>query len=117
MTRVFHPIAAATAAAAVPSWAWAQGGAPDPDRYWYGPQMMWGGGYGMIFGPIFMILVLVAVIATVVLIVRWAGGPWQPPALPHHAPGRQPLDILKERFARGEIDKAEFDERRRVLGE
>jgi len=27
------------------------------------------------------------------------------------------LDILRERFARGEIDKAEFDERRRVLEE
>ena len=25
------------------------------------------------------------------------------------------LDILRERFARGEIDRAEFDERRRVL--
>jgi putative membrane protein len=37
---------------------------------------------------------------------------------PHHAPpGRTPIDILKERFARGEIDKDEFEERRRVLGD
>jgi len=34
-----------------------------------------------------------------------------------HRRGRTPLDILRERFARGEIDKDEFEERRRVLGE
>jgi putative membrane protein len=32
-------------------------------------------------------------------------------------PADKALDILRERFARGEIDKAEFDERRRVLEE
>ncbi len=118
MAKFFQAVAAGTGAAiAVPGWALAQG-SPDPDRYWYGPHMMWGGGYGMIFGPIVMILVLVAIIAAVVLIVRWLGGPWQHPATPHYAsPARPSLDILKERFARGEIDKEEYEERRRVLGD
>ena len=81
--------------------------------------MMWGWGwYGMIFGPLFMILVLVAAIAAVVLLVRWFGGPWHGAMPPYQPPpSRTPLDILKERFARGEIDKEDFEERRRVLGD
>ncbi|MCA1407214.1 SHOCT domain-containing protein [Sinorhizobium alkalisoli] len=92
----------------------------DAERYAYGPGMMgWGGGWMMmIFGPLFMILFLAVLIAAVVFLSRWAGGPWQGSATPHATPsGRTPLDILKERFARGEIDKEEFEERRRVLGE
>ena len=90
-----------------------------PEPYSWGPDMMWGGGwYGTIFGPLFMILVLAVVIAAAVLIVRSLGGPWQGMAPPHYPPpGRTLLDILKERFARGEIDKNEFEDRRRVLGE
>lgn len=72
----------------------------------------------MILGPLFMILVLAVLVAAVVLLVRWVGGPWQGTLPPHHTPAsRTAIDILKERFARGEIDKDEFEERRRVLGE
>jgi putative membrane protein len=78
----------------------------------YGPHM-WGGGWGMLFGPLTMILLIAAVVAVVVLLARWLsgtrrGGYGSPP-------GKTPLDILQERFARGEIDKEEFEERRRVL--
>ncbi|MEX3007552.1 SHOCT domain-containing protein [Hoeflea sp. TYP-13] len=92
--------------------------AQQTDRYDFGPHMMgWGGGwFGMIFGPIFMILVLAVVIAVAVLIVRWIGGPWQS-SHGTHQPMRTPLDILKERYARGEIDKEEYEERRRVIGD
>jgi len=92
--------------------------AGDPDRYGWGSHMMgWGGGWpGMIFGPLFMILVLALVIAVAVLLVRWLGGSPRT-GTPHRPPARTPLDILKERFARGEIDRQEFEERRRILGE
>jgi putative membrane protein len=112
-------VAAVSAAAVlVPALSWAQTPA-EPDRYLYGPHMMWGGGwYSMIFGPLFMILVLVAVIAGFGLVGRWFGTPWYGAQPPHHAPPAQtPLDILRERFARGEIDKDEFEERRRLLSE
>jgi putative membrane protein len=104
----------------LPGAVWAQ--APsDAERYYgWGPHMMgWGGGwYAMIFGPLFMIFFLAVLVALAVILARWLGGPWPGTYPPHHLPpARTPLDILKERFARGEIDKAEFEDRRRVLGE
>ena len=85
------------------------------ERYGYGPGMMGDGGYGMFFGPMFMILSLVAVIAAIVLLVQWlGGGSWQGAQKPT---GPAPLDILKARFARGEIDQKEFESRRKVLAE
>ena len=118
MQKVLVPMFVAAGAVLAPSALWAQASS-DAERYAWGPHMMWwGGGWAMIFGPLFMILFLAVLIAAVVFLARWVGGPWQTTALPHHTPpGRTPLDILKERFARGEIDKDEFEERRRVLGE
>jgi putative membrane protein len=43
---------------------------------------------------------------------RHAPPPFTPPA----PPADPALQILRERFARGEIDQAEFEERRRALG-
>ena len=116
MTRILGLIAGGFTAAQVftPDWAQAQA-QPTTESYGYGPGMMWGNGewYGMFFGPLFMVLTLVVVVAAIVVLVRWLDG-----APPRQAPGGlAPLDILKERFAKGEIDKEEFAERCRVLGE
>lgn len=74
------------------------------------------GGFGFGFGGIFMILWWVIIIAGVVALVRWlgtsgfgAGG--------HGGSSRQPLDILKERYARGEINEQEFQKIKRDLTE
>ena len=83
---------------------------------YYGPHMMWGGYYGMFFGPLMMIVFIAIIVGLVVLIVRWLGTGQT--STQHSArSAAEPLDILRERFARGEIDKEEFEERRRVLGE
>ena len=78
----------------------------------YGPHMWGYGWHGGFMGPFLMIVFLVVLIVAVVLVVRWLGGSVQSASAP---PGKTPLDILKERFARGEIDKTEFEERRSVL--
>ena len=78
---------------------------------------MWHGGWGgMIFGPLMMILVVAAIVVLVVVALRWLGSTGHGTA-PQAPPGKTPLDILQERFARGEIDREEFEERRGVLGD
>lgn len=80
----------------------------------YNPGMMWGEGHGWFMGPFMMVLFLILAVVAIVLIVRWLGGHG------HDARGGgqgedMALAVLRERFARGEIDAEEFEARRRVL--
>ena len=104
MRRLIRSTPAAALLGAIPAV-----GAAQP-YYWRHQMMADGGWLAMIFGSIFMLVPLALLIAAVVFVMRWGGsgravGP----------PQTTPLDILKERFARGEIDKTEYEERRRVL--
>lgn len=84
---------------------------PYDGDYWY-PMWVWG---HMIFGGLMMIVFWGSIVVLIVLLVRWLGGASHsgrgaPP------PSRQaPLEILQERFAKGDIDKDEYEERRKLL--
>jgi putative membrane protein len=80
----------------------------------------WGGygRWGMGFGLLFMILFWAPIILGIVALVRWlvresqAGRQQDGRALPRD---KTPLEIVQERYARGEIDRAEFEQKRQDL--
>jgi putative membrane protein len=91
-----------------------------------GDEMMWDGwgmGGGMIWGWLFLVLLLAGVVLLVVVVVRLLGSGTRRDAGP--GPSRHPegggvgneraRQILAERYARGEIDGAEYDERLKRL--
>ncbi|MEI8230401.1 MAG: SHOCT domain-containing protein [Candidatus Peregrinibacteria bacterium] len=67
-------------------------------------------GYGF-FGPVMMILWWLIIIGLIIILIRWLRGSHTGTFAKHsHA-----LTILRERYAKGEIDKKEFDESRKDL--
>jgi putative membrane protein len=71
------------------------------------------------------IVLLFAAVAVVVVFIRWlirnsntprVGGPLASSGWPAAKPEDTALALLRERFARGEIDADEFEQRRRTLG-
>ena len=72
--------------------------------------------YGMVFGPIIMIIWLVVLVVVAAAVIRWLQGGTAGP-LPFVGNRKRALDILEERFAKGEIDKDEFQEKKRLLSD
>ncbi len=76
--------------------------------------MMYDWGYGNnsydVWGFIFMLLMMVVVVLGVILAIRYLGREWH-----RGSQSETALDILKQRYAKGEIDKKEFEEKRKDL--
>jgi len=87
--------------------------------YDHGHDMMWGsnqwGGFGMVLGPIFMILIVVGIVAGIIYLLRLFG--MSGPAVGSHVVHDRALALLKERYAKGEIDSTEFTERKKLLSD
>lgn len=87
----------------------------------YGYNPGWGmmggwGGYGYGYGLVHLaisVVILIAVAAFVVWLVRLVVGPSMHTAPPRRSPG---LDVLEERYARGEVDREEFLQKKRDMG-
>jgi putative membrane protein len=86
-----------------------------PHRYGMDPWM-WGWGFSM--GGLFLIVMAafwVAVILAIIFLIRWLVT-----SVSHRniqaKPGDSALEILRTRYAKGEINKEEFENKKKDLG-
>lgn len=101
----------AIAGAFLAAWSAFPAAAQEPERGdapWMGD---WGWGH-MVYGGWMMVVVWGGIILAVILLVRAFGSGSR--SVERRATA---LDILQERFARGEIDKAEYEEKRRTIAD
>jgi putative membrane protein len=104
------PVVAAGLASALLAPAFAFGQDRTWDWQWSTHPMMFMFGAGGLVMIAIMLVFWGLVIAGLVLGVRWLAG------LGHGTGRDEALEILRQRYARGEIDKQEVDTRRRDLG-
>lgn len=80
--------------------------------------MWWGHGFGwewMLIGSLMMLLFWGGLIAAIIVAIRAFTGAGSTPSSEQASTGGKALSILKERYARGEIGRAEYEEMRRDL--
>ena len=71
----------------------------------HGMMGNWGmGGFGMVFMMIFWVLVIVGLVFLIKWLIQTTSS-----GKASEQTGSRAIDILKERYARGEIDRAEFE--------
>lgn len=73
----------------------------------YMGEMGWGGGWGW-FGLTHMLLWWVLLILGIAVLAKWLIGSGR-------SAGNRALEVLHERYARGEIGKEEYEQKRRDL--
>ena len=106
ITAVAIYLAALSSTEALAGWGDNQG--------WHmGPGMMGGWGMGW-FGGIFMMIFWVLILVGLIFLIKWlVQTTGRVKSGPHN--GNKAMEILKVRYARGEIDTAEFEEKKKVI--
>ena len=100
-------LAGLAVAVSAPASAWAQERGAEWGWGMHPTSWMWGAwGFGMM---VMMLVFWGLVIAGIVLATRWLAGQGE------RSRSDRALDILRERYARGEIDKDEFEAKQRDL--
>jgi len=84
------------------------------DDWHMGSGMMGGWGMGW-FGGIFMIVFWVLVIVGLIFLIKWLVQTTRNDSQPGRSGSSRALDILHERYARGDIDRQEFEEKKKDL--
>ncbi len=77
------------------------------------------GGFGMGYGMgwigfIMMIAFWILIVVGIVFVIRWLAASTNAAKIAP-ASGETPVDILEKRYARGEIDSKEFEEKKKFL--
>jgi putative membrane protein len=98
---------------------------PSPDYYWPGPGHMmwrdgyWGGAYGGSSWEMFPMLILLVIVVCILIFyfARAPGGAhhWAPASSAWGDPSHSALQILNERFAKGEIQKDEYEDKKSAI--